>query len=303
MAMANRKKRQWFRYAMVTSVLAGACVFGMSTPSHAQFNVNSFKDFKGFEEDAKPQAIEKLQNIPRERLPVETIKDDDYSNMPFDIREEAMIEAAISYGARGGLAWRTYAIRKQLDRRASYLDRVFDFGQLLIPAPSGFLIEPPIVSEQVRAMLIKGDGQEAAVTDRVYNIVMNARMVTAPRVWRNYLERTWDEVEPPPDVLRPVDDEERAIWSEKVEEGWREGIRQAEEIFAEDLNLLIADFEGMIRYRSLLAQGMVSPPYALQVDRGITGDGDEMRIGDRAVQLTGVPELITGSRQWNPANQ
>jgi len=53
----------------------------------------------------------------------------------------------------------------------------------------------------------------------------------------------------------------------------------------------------------LLAQGMISPPYALQVDRGITGGGDEMRIGDRAVQLTGVPELITGAKQWTPASR
>ena len=59
----------------------------------------------------------------------------------------------------------------------------------------------------------------------------------------------------------------------------------------------------MIRYRTLLAQGMVSQPYALQVDRGITGDGNEMRVGDRAVQITGVPELITGSDQWKPANR
>ena len=66
---------------------------------------------------------------------------------------------------------------------------------------------------------------------------------------------------------------------------------------------MTADFEGMIRYRLLLAQGMVSQPYALMVDRGITGDGTEMRIGDRAVQITGVPELMTGSDQWKPASR
>ena len=59
----------------------------------------------------------------------------------------------------------------------------------------------------------------------------------------------------------------------------------------------------MVRYRLLLSQGMISPPYALQVDRGITGGGEEMRIGDRAVQITGVPELITGYDQWQPASR
>ena len=49
----------------------------------------------------------------------------------------------------------------------------------------------------------------------------------------------------------------------------------------------------MIRYRKLLAQGIVSAPYALQIDRGVTGGGDEMRIGDRAVTITG-PSINDG---------
>ena len=82
------------------------------------------------------------------------------------------------------------------------------------------------------------------------------------------------------------------------------GAMEAElEIFEEDLNTLMSDFMGMIRYRSLLSQGMISAPYALQVDRGVTGDGTEMRVGDRAVELTGVPTLITEADQWRPANR
>ena len=45
----------------------------------------------------------------------------------------------------------------------------------------------------------------------------------------------------------------------------------------------------MIRYRMLLAQGMVSPPYATQHDRGVTGGGKMMRIGDREVLISGMP--------------
>ena len=66
---------------------------------------------------------------------------------------------------------------------------------------------------------------------------------------------------------------------------------------------MTADFQGMVRYRLLLTQGMISPPRALQVDRGVTGGGSEMRVGDRAIQLTGIPELITGADSWKPANR
>lgn len=239
------------------------------------------------------------------------------TGLPVNIRLEALKEAALSYGARGGLAARSYEIRQELDTRASYLDRIFDFRRLLISAPSGFLIEPPIISESLNALLVEKDGQSAAVSDAVYSINENVRIVTAPRQWRTYLERGWGVVEKPPEILRPKDDAERKLWREMSEKGWAEGRAQADDVFEQDLNRLTAEFEGMVRYRQLLAQGMVSQPFALQIDRGVTGvattatgsSGQKipvtstMRVGDRAVVITGVPELITGSDQWRPASR
>ncbi len=253
-------------------------------------------DDKGF--DVMPPPLEQLERLPKNNMFI-----DGAEGLPFDIREEAVREAAFSYGIRGGLAMRTYEIRKELVKRARHLDRIFDFRQLLIPAPSGLLIEPPVVSESVNAMIIETGGQEAAVSDRIYSIIANAKIISAPRTWRAYLEREWGEVEPPPDILRPENAEERKLWIELVNKGWGIGFEQANEIFEEDLNKLTSTFQGMVRYRLLLSQGMISPPYALQVDRGVTGDGLEMRVGDRAVQITGVPELITGFDQWQPASR
>ncbi len=218
-----------------------------------------------------------------------------------DIRMDALKEAALSYGARGGLAFRTYEIRKELDDKARYLDKVFNFRRLLIRAPSGFFIEPPVVTEADNNTLI--NGLEAAVTDRMYNINSNAKFVSAPKTWNQYLEREWGEVEPPPNILRPVNDEERRIWKQKVEEGWVEGYDQADEIFESDLALLLAHFRGMVRYRILLAQGMITEPFTALKDRGITGGGTNMRIGDRAVQIIDVPQLIPESAEWSPENR
>ena len=245
-----------------------------------------------------PPQVDALINIQKENRLV-----DEKTALPFDIRGDAIKEAALSYGARGGLAWRTWHIREELQGRARYMDKVFDFRQLLIPAPSGLLIEPPIISEAMDATLIENRGMEAALADRVLNINQNSRIVTAARTWRSYLERQWGDVAPPPDILRPATKEERAIWEERVREGWSRGVEQADEIFQTDLNRLVADFKGMVRYRSLLSQGMVSPPYATQTDRGVTGDGNTMRIGDRGLSITELPKLQTGYKKWQPANR
>ena len=251
-----------------------------------------------FEDIPPPPSQKELKSIKKEKT-----TEEQKSALPMDIRFEAVREGALSYGARGGLAWRTYEIRMEMETRARYLDQVFDFRQLLIAAPSGLLIEPPIIGESVDAMNIEQGGLEAAVADRYYNISRNARIVSAPRTWRAYLERQWGEVTPPPDLLRPETADERKKWEEYFDRGWKAGVEQADDIFQADLNKLTADYQGMVRYRTLLSQGMVSPPYALQVDRGVTGGGNEMRVGDRAVSITGLPALQPETQEWSPGNR
>lgn len=284
----NRSRARFHASGLLAGLLA---VMLAAVPAQAYSGV-------GGADPIAPPALYELESLQKEN-----VFEGDKDTLPFDLRGDAMKEAALSYGMRGGLAWQTFNIRAELQTRAQYMDKVYDFRQLLIPAPSGLLIEPPIVSEAQNAMLINNKGTEAAVADRIYNIGVNARIVAASRLWNNYLERDWGEVTPPPDILRPNDDAEREKWIAWINQGWEKGVEQANEIFQEDLNQLVADYQGMVRYRVLLAQGMVSPPYALQVDRGVTGGGTEMRVGDRAVQITGMPEFVPGAEQWQPANR
>ena len=224
-------------------------------------------------------------------------------SLGLQIRADALREGALSYGARGGLASRTFEIQRRLAEYDRSMTQAFDFSRLLIAAPSGLLVEPPVVSEAQRAVIVKGGGQAAAVSDRVYRINRAARIVTASRNWRLYLERDWGRVDPPPAILLPRDEVERDQWRTWVKEGWDAGVIQAEDTFEADLDRMTEDFTGMVRYRELLAQGMISAPYALADDRGVTGGGDEMRIGDRGVSITGPSALIPRSDVWKPATQ
>jgi len=147
-------------------------------------------------------------------------------------------------------------------------------------------------------VIVSGDGQEAAVSDLMLKIGREARIVTAPREWRTYLERDWGKVSPPPDVLLPRNEQERMVWAKWVAQGWEAGYKQGDEIFQADLDRLVRDYTGMVRYRWLLSQNMISAPFALQEDRGITGGGNEMRIGDRALSITGQSQLQARPEQW-----
>ncbi len=61
-----------------------------------------------------------------------------------------------------------------------------------------------------------------------------------------------------------------------VEMGWFEGIDQADQIYTENLARLKRDYQGMIRYRMLLAQNMVSAPQVAHRELGVTGGGEEL---------------------------
>jgi len=258
------------------------------------------------DQQAPPPDVQNLQQINKYQAAMgnSLAADDPVSKgLGVDMRKDAQKEAALSYGARGGLAKRNYQIMERMKGFDTVLDRVFDFRALLIKAPSGLLIEPPIIKESVNAVVVTDNGDEAAVADKVFDINKKAKIVTAPRDWRQYLIQSWSQVPPPPRVLWPKNVKEQADWDTWVAQGWDAGTEQAEQIFEANVNQLTADYNGMVRYKMLLAQDMISAPYAMHEDRGVAGNANQMRVGDRAVRITGPSQFLTRADLWKPANQ
>ena len=255
--------------------------------------------------EAPPPEVETLQRINESSSGKTPAITDDPVNkeIAIDMRRDAQKEAALSYGARGGLAKRNYQIMESMEGFDQVLDKVFDFRSLLAATASGLLIEPPIIKEAIDAMIITHGGDEAAVADTIFNINKKAKIVTAPRDWRQYLVQSWSLVPPPPRVLWPKNRKEQASWSMWIEQGWNAGFDQAEQMFELNVNRLVADYVGMVRYKMLLAQGMISKPYALHEDRGITKNKNQMRVGDRALRITGPSQFLTGAELWKPADR
>ena len=212
----------------------------------------------------------------------------------------ALRDTALALGARGGLAFRTWQINNMLDGKSESLDDIYQFRRMMIVAPSGSMVSPPVVVEVSQAYTVADDGQSATAADKVYRILKPGKLVTASPDWRSYLVRQWEAPEPPPAQLLPKTRVQQEAWQKWVAEGWDNGIKQAEEIFQADLSRVARDMEGMARYRNLVAQGIITELYLAEGDRGITGGGDEMRIGDRTVRITSPAEFNGRSGDWAP---
>lgn len=210
------------------------------------------------------------------------------------IRGQSIRDTALSVGARGGLAWRAAQINRVLLKHENMLYRLFNFNSMLLDKN----VLPPVLIEG-RNTLSLGGTDTIRIADRTYQILSQARFVTAAPMWRDYLWLAYTSPETPDRSLLPRNREERLIWKKYVEEGWRAGIQQAELIFKENMARLKRDFEGMIRYRALLAQNMVSPPFVAQLDMGITGGGSDLTVNDRVLRITAFPTLKNdGGQQW-----
>ena len=207
-------------------------------------------------------------------------------------RAEELRAAAHVFGARGGLAGRSFAINEMLRRYEAELDTTYDFRSLVLPVGNGqTLMRPPIVSQAQMAFALGENGQVARETACVYEITREAQLTSAPPNWRTYLVRSWSKPERPADAALPRTDKEVEYWNKWVAEGWADGERQAVDIFLSDLGRLQRDITGMARYRVLLRAGRVEEPRVVFQTRAATGGRDTLHLDDRTIRITDQPGL------------
>lgn len=211
------------------------------------------------------------------------------------IRFAALQEAANSLGARSGLAWQARNINFYLNNETIFLNQSFDFNQLLLDHN----VLPPVLTEDNESMNVDND-DTLRIAQKTYRILRPARFVTAPPNWRNYLWMSYEQPTLSDRSLLPQTDAETTIWDHYFKKGWREGTEQANDIFTENLNHLKQDMIGMILYRKLLAENMVSAPFVAKAQLGVTGDASQLRINDEIMRITSQSALEPNPEKWKP---
>ena len=212
------------------------------------------------------------------------------------IREMALKETALSLGAQSALAWRALQINQQLTNHARNLDAIYDFNAIILEHN----VLPPVLLEG-RNTLNLADSQNIRISDRTYKVSKQARFISTPPNWRQYLWMDYKKPDYPHVTLLPSTRIERQIWCFYTTKGWKNGIEQADMILEDSIARIKEDFSGMILYRKLLAMNMVSPPYVSNTELGVTGDSEEIHIDDRVLRITALPALNVNSHEWRAA--
>lgn len=211
------------------------------------------------------------------------------------IRNKVLEDTALSLAAQGGLAWASQAINQRLARDKWFLESTYNFNGMMLS--HGVL--PPVLEEGNNSLNL-ADPSTIRVADKTYKIIQQARFATTPPNWREYLWMAFNKPEVPHKLLLPRNDEESKLWKKGIKVGWEKGIQQAYSIFQQNLARLKRDFKGMILYRKLLQERMISQPFVSRTELGVTGDGEDMRINDQVLRITALPKLQTESHCWKP---
>jgi len=211
-----------------------------------------------------------------------------------EMRFAALRDTAMSVGARSGLAYRAKRLDKRLEKRAKHLDMVFNFNALILDHN----VLPPVLVEG-RETLSLTDNKTIRLADRSYRIVSQARFTTTPPTWRTYLEmKQYQPPEAPDRTLLPRDRRETLVWKKYVKMGWENGLQQADQIYIANLAKLKRDYNGMVLYRELLQQNIVSAPFVAKVDLGVTGNNHEMNVHDQILRISALPAMNKDSSTW-----
>jgi hypothetical protein len=216
------------------------------------------------------------------------------------LRREALREAAQVYGSQSGWAARWHELEDELIKRDQKLSDVFRFNTFYL---RGGVLQPPILDVGADVSVIKNDGNLQELVDRVYRVLVPARLTHTPLTWRDFLWANGTQaVAPPRDSLLPKDVVDRKIWEEGVRIGWDQGQRQANEEFAERLTALNNAFQGMALYTMLAMRGMIEPPVVLETNEGTeaSADGKTLAVNRRERVIHKESYFVADPGRWQP---
>lgn len=198
-------------------------------------------------------------------------------------RSTVIKDAAYTLGVQAGVYWRNTNRLASLERYASLLDRIFNFTPLLLQGD----VLPPVIIEAGAGLRIENNTTATSVI-RQYKIISDARFVGTVPSWRSYLMNSYEKPENINPLVLPKNGEEQEIWNLNTQNGFHDGIKQADLVFETQLNALARDYRGIIRFTALSRQGIVSIPEISRGKCSIAVNGKQLTVGERIFRVSGT---------------
>lgn len=198
------------------------------------------------------------------------------------VRGSSLYDTAYTLALQAGAKWRYDRINEELESNSDSLNAIYNFAPLML---SDGRVVPPVIVEAGGNMRLHSDDLRSENL-RTFQIKADARMVSMPPSWRDYLIRYLSATDNVSSEILPRNPDERVLWREAAEKGWRDGIEQANSLFDLNMARLERDYRGIIRFQRLAKQGVVSMPQIAKGDLGIRVEEKTLSLGERIYRIT-----------------
>jgi len=187
-------------------------------------------------------------------------------------------------------------INKSLERRSSDLDKTYNFRNLLI---KGNLL-PPVIVKGKNLMTREGNS-EFKESSFVYRIRKKARISFNSITWREYIYFDSSEVDRPilNPGLKPKSNEEKKIWRESIDKGFKMGIQHARDLRDYKFAQLNEDYAGMLLSYRLHELNMLSFSGLKQINKGTLVTENAININETQISIEGK-DAFKPNKSWKP---
>ena len=207
------------------------------------------------------------------------------------IRDESLRQAAGTIAFQQAVRHHYARLGALCEQRAHDFDRIFNFRQLMLEGR----VLPPVISWIGPAMRLES-ADAATSVEAAWRIEAPARIVSRAPDWRDYLLTDFAAFEAAPGSV-PENSHEQAIWQEGVALGWDEGREQAKELFELNMARLVTDYRGMLHFRMLARQGMVSMPGLAEGHLGLRVGARTLHVNETVFRIT-QPAAFLPEEAW-----
>lgn len=215
-------------------------------------------------------------------------------NLAQQTRFKAIIDSGRSIGVKAGINWQLYYFNKSIEKQSRDLDTIYDFGKLMIKGR----VVPPVISE-VRDIYSQDDDTSIKISGISYKIESQARFSSVPPNWRSYLNFGLGSTDfTSQSAGLSLNSDESSVYKKSIEDGFQDGIMQANKMINHGFDKLNRDYTGMIRFNTFVLQRRISMPIIADADIPITQTGDTLVLDEKLLRITVLPSFNSNLEQW-----
>lgn len=211
------------------------------------------------------------------------------------MRPNAIREAARLVTFQTAMSWRYGQLMAETERYSAVMDTAFNFAPLMLTQDEA-LIMPPQLARAGASMRIE-DGATATAAKTTYELLEPARYIAVTPNWREFLMADdFPKPEQPNPAVLPKNAVERAIWRSAVREAWKQGLAEADQLYADNVSRMARSYRGVMLYHLLTAQHLLSRVNTASSNLGTrqSDNGNKLNIGQKVYRIT-APSAFTAT--------